>query len=50
MRINGFTQIKAFYSWTFSNQDKRVKEMVLYFIDFICRPCKNVFKSVRNII
>ena len=25
MRINGFTQIKAFYSWTFENQDKRVK-------------------------
>ena len=25
MRINGFTQIKAFYSWTFSNQDKGVK-------------------------
>jgi len=25
MRINGFTQIKAFYSWTFENQDKGVK-------------------------
>ena len=25
MRINGFTQIKAFYSWTFDNQDKQIK-------------------------
>ena len=25
MRINGFTQIKAFYSWTFSNQNKHIK-------------------------
>lgn len=25
MRINGFTQIKSFYSWTFENQDKGVK-------------------------
>jgi hypothetical protein len=25
MRINGFEQIKAFYSWTFENQDKDVK-------------------------
>ena len=25
MRINGFTQIKAFYSWTFSNQEKQIK-------------------------
>lgn len=25
MRINGFNQIKAFYSWTFNNQDKGVK-------------------------
>jgi len=25
MRINGFTQIKAFYSWIFDNQDKQVK-------------------------
>lgn len=25
MRINGFTQIKAFYSWVFDNQDKNVR-------------------------
>jgi len=25
MRINGFTQIKAFYSWSFDNQEKGVK-------------------------
>jgi hypothetical protein len=25
MRINGFTQIKAFYSWTFSHQEKQIK-------------------------
>lgn len=25
MRINGFEQIKAFYSWTFDNQDKDIK-------------------------
>ena len=25
MRINGFNQIKAFYSWTFDNQDKQIK-------------------------
>lgn len=25
MRINGFTQIKGFYSWTFENQDKGIK-------------------------
>jgi len=25
MRINGFEQIKAFYSWTFDNQDKQIK-------------------------
>ena len=25
MRINGFTQIKAFYSWTFANQEKQIK-------------------------
>lgn len=25
MRINGFEQIKAFYSWTFSNQEKGIK-------------------------
>jgi hypothetical protein len=25
MRINGFNQIKAFYSWCFDNQDKQIK-------------------------
>jgi hypothetical protein len=25
MRINGFTQIKSFYSWTFDNQDQGIK-------------------------
>ena len=25
MRINGFEQIKAFYSWVFDNQDKNIK-------------------------
>lgn len=25
MRINGFDQLKAFYSWVFNNQDKNVK-------------------------
>jgi len=25
MRINGFTQIKSFYSWVFDNQDKNIR-------------------------
>ena len=35
MRINGFEQIKAFYSWVFNNQDKSVKPYHISLYNFL---------------
>lgn len=35
MRINGFEQIKAFYSWVFNNQDKRITPQHISLYNFL---------------